>query len=180
MKYGADRTETRMNRKALADKYDLKEILYGLRELYNAIKGQPEIEYEVSSLRRAIVLLTKWIPHRAKKQEDGSYQCPHCGFTVDNYYCPECGQTIFWKWNIRPNDERRIDKKYHTCDYVKDKTKDMLYINLQERREIDWYIRIRGLHWVLEKLSAADSTNDPIDRNEIRDRFRDSQDDVSI
>ena len=161
----------KMARRELADKYDLKEILYGTRELYRAIREMPGIDYEKSSLRKAILLLAKTVYLRAKIQEDGTYTCPHCGFPVDNYYCPNCGQAIYWKRNVRPNDERRRDHEYRS-----NKSKDFDYINLQERREIDWYIRIRGLYWVLDKLRAADtaSSQDTFDKNEIRDMFKQS------
>ena len=158
MKYGEDRTDTRMARRPMMDKYDLENILYGIRQLHQTIRQQPGFDYERNSLRNAIRILSHNMPRRARKdyhQTYYEYRCPRCGHLVNNYFCAECGQRIYWKWGIRPFDDKRRQTEY--------RHHDMDYVNLQERREIEWYIRIHGLQWVLDKCTMADRKNQPIE-----------------
>ena len=149
-------------RQQVAEKYQLKEVLYGLRELWHSLKGQKEIEYEVRALKRAMTILNHEFPRRAK---DG--RCPNCGHAVDNFYCPECGQSIHWQYRCRPIDEKRIEPQNHRHNPQ--------YFGLLQRREVDEYIRVKGIEWVLEKLTKAERIDDPIDRNKIRDYYLESQ-----
>ena len=123
-----------LSRQTVAEKYDIKEIAYGLRELYNSLKGQVGIKWEVRALKRALVLLNHEFPRSPKKG-----CCPNCGFPVDNYFCPECGQRIYYNYGCRPIDDRRRDKFQH---------KDAEYIWEKQRRELDEYVRIMGIEWV--------------------------------
>lgn len=141
-----------MYRQPMSEKYDLLNILYGIRQLHQTIRAQYGFEFEKRSLNNAIRILSHNMPRKALNVE-GSYRCPRCGHLVDNFFCAECGQRIWWKENVRPFDEKRTDK-----EYIND---DIAYINLQERRELEWYVRIHSLQWVLDKLSAADRKNQP-------------------
>ncbi len=40
---------------------------------------------------------------------------------------------------------------------------------MKQRRELDEYVRIMGIEWVLSKLYEAERSADPIDKNGIRD-----------
>lgn len=144
-----------LSRQTVAEKYDIKEIAYGLRELYNSLKGQIGIKWEVRALKRTLVLLNHEFPRSPKKG-----CCPNCGFPVDNYFCPECGQRIYYNYGCRPIDDRRRDKFNH---------KDAEYLWEKQRRELDEYVRIMGIEWVLSKLYDAERSADPIDKNGIRD-----------
>ena len=149
-----------LSRQTVAEKYDIKEIAYGLRELYNSLKGQIGIKWEVRALKRTLVLLNHEFPRLPKKG-----CCPNCGFPVDNYFCPECGQRIYYNYGCRPIDDKRIDKFNH---------KDAEYLWEKQRRELDEYVRIMGIEWVLDKLYEAERKADPIDKNGIRDLYRES------
>ena len=153
----------KFHRQTVAEKYDLKEILYALRSLYDALKHQKEIEYEVRGLRRAMILLRKNLPRIPK---DG--HCPNCGHEVDNFYCPECGQQIFYNNKRRPIDDLRRSTKYNH--------RSAEWYGLLQRREVDEYIRIMGIDWVLEKLSYAERDADPIDKKGIKDLYLEGTD----
>lgn len=144
-----------LNRQTVAEKYDLKEIMYALRSLYDALKEQKEIEYEVRGLKRAMQILKLFF---SRRPIDG--HCPNCGQEVDNFFCPECGQQIFRHYRRRPIDEERRSAKYNHHD--------ARYIELKQRREIDDYIRIMGIDWVLEKLTIAERDAEPPALKEIR------------
>lgn len=146
------------------EKYELKEILYALRQLYGSLKGMRGNKYEVKGLKRAINLLKKQMPRNPK---DGC--CPNCGWVVDNFFCPNCGQTIYRNHRVRPIDEHR-----RTYEYNHD---PLGYFAIKQRREIDEYIRVMGLEWVLDKLSLAEMRDDPIDKNGIRDLALESESD---
>lgn len=146
-------------RQQVNEKYDLKEILYGLRELYQSLKNQKDIGYEVRALKRAIVILGHELP---RKPINGC--CPNCGFEVDNYFCPNCGQSIFYHNRRRPGDPLRRDKEWR-----RDTGHDAKYFGMLQRKQIEEYIRIRGLLWVIKKLDDCDAESDPIKKYEIRD-----------
>lgn len=145
-----------LNRQTVAEKYDLKEIMYALRSLYDALKEQKEIEYEVKGLKRAMRILKLFFPRMPKED-----CCPHCGHPVDNFFCPECGQRIYYNYNRRPIDELRRSTEY--------RHNDAEYLWVKQRRELDEYVRIMGIEWVLSKLYDAERSADPIDKNGIRD-----------
>ena len=148
-----------MSHRPMYDKYDLASTLYGIRELYQAITEQQGIEYEKRSLRNAIRILAHNMPRKPKKDGD-IYRCPRCGHYVDNYFCADCGQRIYWDRWLRPFDGKRKDPEY--------RYHDMEYINIQECREIEWYIRVHGLQWVLSKLVMADRHNVQPQTKDIR------------
>ena len=145
-----------MTRRPMTDKYDLKNILFGIRQLYQVIRKQPGFDYEKRSLKNAIRILSHNMPRKALVVEN-EYRCPRCGHLVSNYFCAECGQRIWWKDSIRPFDEKRTDEPYKNDDFA--------YINLQERRELEWYVRVHSIQWVLDKLSVADRHNQPEDKS---------------
>ena len=146
----------------VTERYNIKEVLYGLNELYKALKDQEGIEYEIQSLKRAIRIVRKFQPRMAK---DGF--CPFCGHAVDNFFCPECGQHIFWKWHSRPGDL----KVWHTI-YHRDPTMNLYG---KERKEIENYIRVHGVAWVVDRLSKADFENEPITDKEIKDWAKETE-----
>lgn len=145
-----------LSRQTVAEKYDIKEIAYGLRELYTSLKGQVGIKWEVRALKRALVLFNHEFPRLPKKG-----CCPNCGFPVDNFFCPECGQRIYYNYNRRPIDELRRSTEFNHNDAE--------YLWEKQRRELDEYVRIMGIEWVLSKLYEAERSADPIDKNGIRD-----------
>lgn len=155
----------KFHRQTVAEKYDLKEILYALRSLYDAIKHQKEVEYEARGLRRAMILLRKNLPRVPK----GGH-CPNCGHEVDNFYCPECGQKIYYHYNRRPTDELRRSAEYnhHSAEWY----------GVVLRREIDEYVRVLGIEWVLDKLSTAEYDSEPMDKKGIKDLWMESQKEV--
>ena len=145
-----------LNRQTVAEKYDLKEIMYALRSLYDALKGQKEIEYEVKGLKRAMQILKLFFPRLTKEGH-----CPNCGHPVDNFFCPECGQQIYRQYRRRPIDELKRGSFYEH--------RGAEYLGLKQRREVDEYVRVMGIEWVLDKLYEAERKADPIDKNGIRD-----------
>ena len=144
------------------EKYNVKEVLYALRELYDALKNMQGNRFEITGLKRAMTIIRKDLPRLPK---DG--RCPNCAHEVDNFFCPECGQAIYRNHRTRPIDEHR-----HTREYDH---KPIEYFGIKQRREIDEYIRTMGLEWVLDKLARAERDNDPIDKNEIRDMALESE-----
>lgn len=151
-----------LNRQTVAEKYDLKEIMYALRSLYDALKEQKEIEYEVKGLKRAMRILKLFFPRRPK---DG--HCPNCGHYVDNFFCPECGQRLHYHFNTRPIDEQRRSRKYNH--------NGVAYLGLKAKREVDEYVRVMGIEWVLSKLYEAERNADPPTNDEIRSLYFESQ-----
>ena len=136
-----------------------------MRQLYNAIREMPGLPYEKASLQRGILILSHNMPLRWVKNEDGDFCCPRCGHYVDNFFCPECGQRIWWMLNIRPFDEKRRQHEFRHRDFD--------YIRLQERREIEQYIRVHGIGWVINRLRASDMGSLPITAEQIRDMASD-------
>lgn len=140
------------------ERYDVKEVLYGLHELYKALKDQEDIEYEVQALKRAIRIVKKFMPRFAVENQF----CPNCGHYVDNFFCPECGQHMGWRWNSRPIDQKRTQNK-------------VMNLYGRERREIENYIRIHGVSWVVDRLSQADFECRPVTEQEIRDWAKETE-----
>ena len=151
-----------LNRQTVAEKYDLKEIMYALRSLYNALKEQKEIEYEVKGLKRAMRLLKLFFPRMPKED-----CCPQCGHPVDNFFCPECGQQIYRNYRRRPIDELKRGSYYEH--------RDVKYLGLKQRREVDEYVRVMGIEWVLDKLYEAERGAEPPTDREIRSLYLESQ-----
>ena len=151
-----------LNRQTVAEKYDLKEIMYALRSLYNALKEQKEIEYEVKGLKRAMRLLKLFFPRMPKED-----CCPQCGHPVDNFFCPECGQQIYRNYRRRPIDELKRGSYYEH--------RDSKYLGLKQRREVDEYVRVMGIEWVLDKLYEAERGAEPPTDREIRSLYLESQ-----
>ena len=145
------------------ERYDVKEVLYGLHELYKALKDQEDIEYEIQSLKRAIRIVKKYMPRFAK---EGC--CPVCGHYVDNYFCPECGQHIGWRHHSRPSDPN-VDGYS-----IYNKNKGMNLYG-KERKEIENYIRVHGVSWVVDRLSQADFECQPVTEQEIRDWAKETE-----
>lgn len=151
-----------LNRQTVAEKYDLKEIMYALRSLYDALKEQKEIEYEVKGLKRAMRILKLFFPRLPKED-----CCPQCGHPVDNFFCPECGQQIYRNYRRRPIDELKRSTEYNHDD--------VKYMGLKQRREVDEYVRALGIEWVLSKLYDAERSADPPSNDEIRSLHLKSQ-----
>ena len=149
-------------REQVAEKYNVKEVLYGLRQVYDSLRWESELSYELKAIKRAMAIIRKKMP---KMPRDG--HCPICGHEVDNFFCPECGQAIYYNHGRRPIDEFRRDTewRHHDADYY--------YV--VQRRQIDEYVRIFGLEWVLERLASAEVIAQPMDEREIKELALESE-----
>lgn len=149
------------NRLTVDEKFNVKEILYALRELYDALKIMQGYSYELTGLRRAMTVIRKDLPRMPKDN-----RCPNCGWEVDNFFCPNCGQAIYRNHRVRPIDEHR-----HTHEYDH---KPIEYFGIKQRREIDEYVRTMGIDWVLDRLTNAEREDEPISKKNIKDMATES------
>ena len=67
-----------------------------------------------------------------------------------------------WRWNSRPIDQKRTQNK-------------VMNLYGRERREIENYIRIHGVSWVVDRLSQADFECRPVTEQEIRDWAKETE-----
>jgi len=126
-----------MRKVDIEKKYDIREILYGLNEVSKGLKYEPELKYEYDAVRKAKNLLKKWV-----KKPVIDDHCPNCGAFVDSLYCPDCSQALLRQ------------TKFLLKEYAHSTAIQNAYA--KQKYEIEEYIRLFGVVWVLDTLKKAE------------------------